>query len=118
MIDFESNVEIDDLGAWMDGGSVTLKCNNTLNQEFEIEFVQSLSMGYNEGQKIPGRIYLNNVLVEQRSDLEKRIIRSLVNSTFKEEGDYDRRILEEKLNYVKSECYISDQSRIEKIKRT
>jgi len=118
MIDFKSKIEIEELFTWMDGGSITLKCKNEKNQEFEIEFVQNLSWDFYESQKIPGRIYLNNMLIDQKTILEVQIIEGLKSVTLKHKNSLDQKILSEKLEYVNSEKYLTDQSKIIKVKRT
>lgn len=118
MIDFNSKIEIEELLAWMDGGSITLKCRNNLNQEFEIEFVQNVSWNLYESLNIPGRIYLDKKLIEQRSDLETKIVNALKTAELKSKDSLDQKILKEKLDYVNSESYLTDQERIKKETRT
>lgn len=117
MIDFESKIEIEELLAWMDGGSITLKCRNGLNQEFEIEFVQNVSWDLYESLNIPGRIYLNKKLIAQKSELETKIISALQTSNLKSKDSLEQKILEEKLDYVNSEKYLTDQKKIKKVTR-
>jgi hypothetical protein len=113
-INFNSNIIIHDLAAWMDGGSVTLKCENLIGQKFEIEFYQNMILDYFPG-KIPGRLYLNQNRIEVRSELEKSIIASLETA----ELEYDKslpeypfvvELLKEKIDYVKSNQYLKDYS--------
>ncbi|MDW7691761.1 hypothetical protein R9C00_16550 [Flammeovirgaceae bacterium SG7u.111] len=118
MINLQTNIIITELSAWMDGGSVTIKCQNSSGEEFEIEFVQNVIWDWYEGHKIPGRIYFNNELVEQRSGLEEEIIQLLSKAEFKEKEPYDRQLLNEKIDYTNSEKYIEDQSKNKLIKRT
>lgn len=118
MIDFESKIEIEELLAWMDGGSITLKCRNNLNQEFEIEFVQSVSWDLYESLNIPGRIYLDKKLIPQRSGLETKIVNALKGAEFHSKDSLDQKILKEKLDYVNSEEYLADQEKVKKEKRT
>lgn len=114
MIDFDSKIEIEELLTWMDGGSISLKCRNKSDQEFEIEFTQNVSWGLYESHNIPGRIYLNKVLVKQRSDLENNIISGLNSLDLKSMNSLDKKILKEKLEYVISEKYLIDQKKIKK----
>lgn len=118
MINLQTKNIITKLSAWMDGGSVTLKCQNFSNEEFEIEFVQNVIWDWYEGHKMPGRIYFNNELVEQRSVLEEEIIQLLSRAKFKEKEPYDEQLLKEKIDYAKSEKYIADQSKVILKKRT
>lgn len=118
MTDFNDKVIITELSAWMDGESVTIKCQNSTMGKFEIEFVQNVMWVWYEGQKIPGRIYLNNELVEQRSDLEKKLIGLLGTAQFEDKGPCDDQLLHEKINYIKSKEYLEDQNKIQEKKRT
>jgi hypothetical protein len=118
MINFESKIEIEELLAWMDGGSITLKCRNNLNQEFEIEFVQNVSWDLYESLNIPGRVYLDKKLITQRSDLETKIVNALKVAKLHSKDSLDQKILKEKLDYVNSEKYLTDQEKIKKAKRT
>ena len=118
MIDLGSKIEIIELLVWMDGGSITLKCINFLSQEFEIEFVQNISWDWCESQNIPGRIYLNQKLVDQRSDLETDIIKAIGSSIYKAKDTNDQTMLDEKLEYVKSDKYLVDQTKVKKVKGT
>lgn len=117
MIDFELKIEIVELIAWMDGGSVTLKCRNNLNQEFEIEFVQNVIWDLYEPLNIPGRIYLDKKLINQRSNLETKIINALKTANLKSKDSLEQKILIEKLEYVNSKKYLTDQTRINRVKR-
>ena len=118
MINLKSNIVITEMFAWMDGGSITIKCRNASNQEFEIEFVQNVSWEWYESHKIPGRIYLNGQLVEQRSELEVSIIQRLVTAEFAHREAFDAQLLKEKIDYTNSENYITDQRKIKRTKRT
>ena len=118
MIDFESKIEVEELLAWMDGGSITLKCRNNLNQEFEIEFVQHVSWDVYEYQNIPGRVYLDKKLIPQRSDLETKIVNALKAANFHSKDALDQKMLKEKLDYINSKEYLTDQEKIKKVKST
>ena len=118
MINLQANVIITELSAWMDGGSVTIRCQNSSNEEFEIEFVQNVMWDSYDGHKIPGRVYFNNQLVEQRSVLEEKIIQLLKKAEFEDMGPHDSQLLNEKLDYTNSENYIADQLKIKSKKRT
>ncbi|WP_438425526.1 hypothetical protein [Aquimarina macrocephali] len=118
MINFRSKIEIEDISVWMDGGSITLKCRNENDQYFEIEFVQNVSWSLYESQNIPGRIYLDKELINQRSNLETEIINGLIKAELKSRNSLDQRMLNEKLEYVSSEGYLTDQVKIRRVKRT
>lgn len=110
-INFLEGIIIDDLSAWMDGGSVTLHCTIKDERKIIIEVVQHVSLGKNEWTKIPGSLYLNNVLVSIRSPLERKIVKALKNATFS--SDYktnsfklDKRIIQEKIDFIESDNFI------------
>jgi hypothetical protein len=111
-IDLTSKIIVTELMAWMDGGSVTLTCKNAKNEAFNIEFTQNVIWEVPKPSKIPGRIYLNEELIEQRSELENLIIKNLENSTFFERQNLDKRILAEKINYVKSDEYLRSTDKV------
>ncbi|MBD0405312.1 hypothetical protein [Flammeovirga sp. EKP202] len=117
MIDFNSKIEIEELLAWMDGGSITLKCRDNRNQKFEIEFVQHVVWNVHERQNIPGRVYLDKKLITQRSNLEIQIINALKVAKFHSKDALDQNILKEKLDYINSEEYLTDQEKIKRVKR-
>ncbi len=116
-IDFTSQILIKNLSAWMDGGSVTLNCSNEKKQEFEIEFMQNVSWDILEFEKFPGRIYLNGNLIVQRSEVEKKLIKSLEKVTHINPSDLDKTILKEKIDYIKSEQFLFDSDKIRIQKR-
>ena len=41
-IDFASQILIKEMSIWMDGGSITLNCQNKKGHEFIVEFVQNV----------------------------------------------------------------------------
>lgn len=100
----------------MDGGSITLKCKNKLDQEFEIEFVQNVSWEIHSDQNIPGRIYLDQKIVNQRSHLETQMINRLKTAVIKSKNLLDQKMLDEKLDYVSSENYLKDPTKIKWLK--
>ncbi|EZH73550.1 hypothetical protein ATO12_16565 [Aquimarina atlantica] len=116
-IDLTSQILIQELAIWMDGGSIKLKCTNQKKQEFEIEFVQNVNWEILEFQKLPGRIYLNENLIPKRSVMEKKIIESLETALFTNSSDIEETIFKEKINYVKSEQFILDSNKIQIRKR-
>jgi hypothetical protein len=119
MINLNSKITIEELHAWMDGGSVTLICRNDQHQKFEIEFVQNVDLELYDPNRIPGRIYLNKHLIDQRSELEIQIIKGLKTVQKELKDHLERRILQEKLDYIHSENYLTDQKKIiKKVRRT
>ena len=92
--------------AWMDGGTITLEFENPSGEKFEIEFVQHILLEYYEGlQKIPGRLYLNNQLIERRSDTEKETMGFLKSHIMNKLSLVEKKFLTENINFVESaEC--------------
>lgn len=117
-IDFNSNIIIKELIAWMDGGSVTLVCKNEKSQEFKIHFTQNVNFEIPEGNnELPGRLYLNGDLIEQRSKIERILIDALVNRVVLGVGRLEKKLLNEKINYIKSTEYLKDSERVVFYKR-
>lgn len=116
-IDFTSKIIIREVQSYMDGGSAIFICKNDSNQEFQIEFVQNVFWEILESHnRLPGRIYLDDKLVDQRSELEGFIIKSLENSSFIS-TKIEKTILKEKIKYVKSEQYLIDVKKVKTYKR-
>ena len=116
-IDLKLKTEFLELQSWMDGGSLTLVCLNKKKQEFKIHFVQNVIWEILENSKLSGRIYFNDKLVEQRSELEKLIIKNIDNSTLIYLSKLEKEILKEKIQYVKSKQYLIDVNKIKFYKR-
>jgi hypothetical protein len=102
-----TNWKFKELQTWMDGGSVTpnYTCQNgTLNS---IELVQNVLLEYYPNlAKIPGRIYVNNKLVEKRSIEEETVIQRLKLDIKSQETLLDKRILREKIRWIVSDYYL------------
>ena len=117
-IDFNSNIIIKELIAWMDGGSVTLVCKNEKAEEFKIHFTQNVSFEIPEGDnELPGRLYIDSSLIEQRSKTEKIIIDALENRVILGVSGLEKKLLNEKINYIKSSAYLKDSERVVFYKR-
>lgn len=97
-----SKTIIVELWAWMDGGSVTLLCKNAMNQEFKVDFVQNVAWRMLEQNKIPGRLYFDDELITQRSEIEESILANLENADYTNLNKLKREILFEKLEYIRS----------------
>jgi len=115
-IDLKYKIVIQELKAWMDGGSVTLDCKNDKGQRFEIEFVQEVVLNPREFNKIPGRLYFNGKLVDERSDLERKILENLEKAKLKNFTKLEENILNEKIKYIKSEQFLLNIKKTEKLK--
>ena len=57
-------------------------------------------------------------MVDQRSDLETDIIKAIGSSIYKAKDTNDQTMLDEKLEYVKSDKYLVDQTKVKKVKGT
>ena len=116
-IDFSAELKIFSLSSLGDG-SVILHCGNALKQEFELEFHQHKMLLLDKYERFPGRIHLDNELVKDYSELEDAIIKALKESRFefiyaKEEDQLrDKKILAEKLAYVRSESYSLNNQKV------
>lgn len=100
--------EFKELGAWMDGGSITLYFNKkNRNKELSIEFLQYvIAEYYEETSKIPGRIYLNDEIVEKRSPTEREIINFLSSNISNKLYGLERKMLIEKIHWIESKDYM------------
>ncbi len=104
------DIKILEVQVWMDGGSVSIRCSNSEGNEYIIEFQQHMILNTSADGKMPGRIYLNNKLVQERSELEKRII-FLLEKRIKRRKD--KLIIQEKIDYVQSNQYLKNNKEIE-----
>ena len=119
---FDKTIIIKEIAIWMDGGSVTVKCQNEIGHTFDIEFVQNVIWDYPTisnvtdqlSLKIPGRLYLNDQLIDIRSNLEERIIQSIETADKVILDETELQILDEKVKYIKSDSYLRDQEKLRK----
>lgn len=96
-----------ELYVWMDGGSITLKYTDKNNQIHNIEVIQNMSNNYcKELSKIPGRIYVNNVLVGKRSSFEAKVLEKLKISEKNLFVELDKHIIKEKIEWIESRKYL------------
>lgn len=111
-IELTSKFTIVELQTWMDGGSVTLICVNEKKREFKVDFVQNVVWEVSKSSKIPGRIYLNDKLIAQSSRLEVVLLKILENSNFESIDELERKILNEKIEYINSKDYLVDAKKV------
>lgn len=117
---FSEGIIINELAAWMDGGTVTFYCETLENKGIEIELIQRVNLQRSGSDKFPGALYLNNILVGLRSSLEKDILIGLKKAKFKEEiniTDLDKKILKEVIEYLESDELIEISKKAGRIKK-
>jgi len=102
-----NNWKLKNIGISLDGGTTTLICLNELGIEIVIEMVQNVSTQYTEEiSKIPGRIYIDNELVEKRSEIESELLNNLETKIVPNlEGINKERILR-KIRFIRSQKYL------------
>ena len=110
------DIKINDVQIWMDGGSITIKCSDSDNNDYTMGVQQHMILKTSPNGKMPGRIYLNNKLVEERSDMEKAILSNLEKAMTSIQSSIqtdDKIIIQEEINYIRSEQYIINNKTIE-----
>jgi hypothetical protein len=97
----KGQLTIEDVHAWMDGGTVTLITKDAESNNFEIEFVQKVVFEDQYDSPKPGSLLLDKKEVEIRSELESKIITGVKNA------DWGTKIIESEkplLGQMISEC--------------
>jgi hypothetical protein len=93
-------------GACMDGGSKFIEVINPNKQVLTIWLMQHITIDYYEEiSKIPGRIYLNDYLVEKRSQTEKEVIDFLQTEVVNAMGLDSSKAIIDKIFWIQSEDY-------------
>lgn len=108
-IDFSEGLLINELAAWMDGGTITFYCETSTVKEIVIEVVQRMQLMKRENAKYPGALYLHHQLVGLRSPLEQAMIVGLKKASFENKAKtsaIDRNILAEIIEYLESDALI------------
>lgn len=109
-----SELIILDTASWMDGGSFILKCKDKFEKRYDVEFHQNVNL-FSLG-KLAGRVYLDDILVEERSSDEEILLDLLDNSTFETKVTEDEKhILRVKIEYVRSDLFISTNQKVRDI---
>jgi len=93
----------------MDGGSLTLIFDDSNGQEKQLRFIQHIDLRYYSGlkEKLPGRIYLDEDLIEKRSSQEAGIVKFLETNVAKQLNLNQKEILQKHVEFVKSEEYVN-----------
>ncbi|MFK8044132.1 MAG: hypothetical protein AB8B72_01455 [Crocinitomicaceae bacterium] len=109
------NMKVIEAGAWMDGGTFTLKVSLKNGQLLMLEFVQSMMLEIRPEGKYSGQLYLDDVHVTPRSELEKEIIEGLKIVLYDKGGMpwMDKVVLAEKIEYLESGKYLSDLKQLQ-----
>ncbi len=101
-----NNYDFKELATWMDGGSITLYFINKNNEELSIHIQQHIIHEYyQEISNIPGRIYLNDSIINKRSSTEKLILQFLKENIINKLDGLERKILIEKIQWITSNEY-------------
>ncbi|AMM50853.1 hypothetical protein TH61_06185 [Rufibacter sp. DG15C] len=111
MFNIKGNITIEEVKLWMDGGTVTLILTDHNSQTCEVEFVQKVALKRYAGHPRPGSLMLNRKEVEIRSLVEKEVLEAIHRANWgagikEEEKESLRKLLEDCINFIKSEEYI------------
>jgi len=100
-----------ELYAWMDGGSIKLNYTDKNGLNNTIEIVQNVTKEYYEEiSKIPGRVYVNNNLVDKRSNQENSILEQLRKDIENQNTELDEKLVKEIIEWIKSKQYLEFES--------
>lgn len=107
----KGKLTIEDVHAWMDGGTVTLVTRDSEFNYFEIEFVQNVSLQRRDNRPCPGSLLLDKKEVKIRSEVESKILASIKNAewelkTLDKDQGLLTRMINECVNFVTSEKYL------------
>ncbi len=100
--------KIKDVGVCMDGGSIVIFIIHPSHGEKTIWLMQHIIPEYYEElDKFPGRVYIDNYLVEKKSQYESEIIEFLKKEMNKNLSDDVIEMLKQKLEWIESDKYIT-----------
>jgi hypothetical protein len=112
--DLFENLSITNFATWMDGGTLTFNCISKNGNNFEVTLSQFVNLDIpektNESLILPGRIYINDNLVEIRSTLEKDLIVALKANMLNKGGllKMEKKCLVNHITYLESEDYVKN----------
>ncbi|WBO86596.1 hypothetical protein [Hymenobacter yonginensis] len=111
LLDLNNPLFLEELLAWMDGGSVTLKLIDSSGRAFNVEFGQTMFLEKQPYGNTPGSFLLNGQDVPIRSDSENTLLKALRNISFKATLPADQQkatndLIQESLDFVESEEYL------------
>jgi len=96
-----------ELSTWMDGGSVTVNYTDKNGLNNTIEIVQNVTAEYYEEiSKIPGRVYVNNDLIDKRSNQEDTVVQQLSKDLENQNTELDKEVIKEKIDWINSTQYL------------
>jgi len=116
----KGNLTIEDVKTWMDGGTVTVITRDKESNNFEIEFVQKVSLVRRDNLPCPGSLLLDRKEVEIRSELESKIISSVKTADWgqkiieKERGLF-RQMITDCVDFITSDKYIEVSKKVGRI---
>jgi len=103
-----TNCKIKDVGVCMDGGSKVISIIHPSQGEKTIWLMQHIIPEYYEEiDKFPGRVYIDDYLVEKRSPYESGIIEFLKKEMNTNLSDDVIEMLKQKLQWIESDKYIT-----------
>lgn len=110
-LDLNGPLILDELIAWMDGGSVTLRLIDSSGSAFNVEFGQTMLLEKRPYGNTPGSFLLNGQEVPIRSDSENTLLRALRKIQFKEPLPTDQQtatndLIQQSLDFVESKEYL------------
>ncbi len=111
LLDLNGPLILDELIAWMDGGSVTLKLIDNSGSAFNVKFGQTMLLEKQPYGNTPGSFLLNGQEVPIRSDSENILLKALRNIRFKDSLPADQQtaindLIQQSLDFVQSEEYL------------
>jgi len=75
--ELQSGILITNFAAASDGGSLYFECETTENSKFNLLFTQHAFLDNPDPEMLPGRIYLNQEIIDLKSKEEKMILLGL-----------------------------------------
>ena len=102
---------IEDVYAWMDGGTVSLVVKDEESKSFDVAFVQKAFLTKRDNAPYPGSLLLNKQEVKLRSETESRIISAIRKSDWgsriaENEKRSMRLLINEAVDFVLSDKYL------------
>ena len=111
---------IEEVHAWMDGGSVTLLMMDKESKIFEIEFVQKAYLEKRDNLPYPGSLLLDKKEIGIRSALESKIISAINGADWgtkiiENEKGHLRQMINDCVDFIMSDKYIQVSKQVGRI---